>query len=146
VVGAVDVVADAARVAAGGVEMKCWFAAAGLLLLLLPGVASAQVVGAEEAKEKLAKLSVSAHPAECARLRRQIDHFYGMFERAQAFENVMWEERLSSHLGTLLVMQEARCPNDVRVDKTAEAFKQLLKLAAKAAIAYFTFGAGGLAF
>lgn len=126
--------------------MKFWFAAAGLLLVILPGVASAQVVGREEAQAKLGKLSASAHPAECARLRRQIDHFYGMFQRAQAFENAMWEERMSQHLGTLLVMQEARCPNDVRVDETAEAFKQFLKLAAQAAIMYFTFGAGGLAF
>ena len=126
--------------------MRVAFAAAGLLLLLLPGVASAQVVGRQEAEQKLSKLSVNAHPAECARLKRQIDHFYGMFERAQAFDNDMWEERLSQHLGTLLVMQEARCPNDVRVDETAEAFKQFLKLAAQAAIMYFTFGAGGLAF
>jgi len=126
--------------------MRFWFAALGLLLVLLPGVASAQVVGREEAQQKLSRLSANAHPAECSRLRRQIDHFYGMFERAQAFENVMWEDRLSNHLGMLLAMQQARCPNDVRVDKTAEAFKQLLKLAAQAAIMYFTFGAGGAMF
>lgn len=122
--------------------MKLWFAVAGCLLVLLPGVASAQVVGADQA-QKLAKLSVSAHPAECSRLRRQIDHFYGMFERAQAFENEMWSARLANHVQLLMAMQEARCPNDVRVDETAEAFKQLLKLAAKAAVMYFTFGAGG---
>lgn len=124
--------------------MKVWFAVAGCLLVLLPGVASAQVVGAKEAVQKLTRLS--AHPAECARLRRQVDHFYGMFQRAQAFENELWSTRLAGHLELLLGMQVARCPNDVRVDKTAEAFKQFLKLAAQAAIMYFTFGAGGFVF
>lgn len=123
--------------------MKLCVAVAACVLVILPGVASAQVVGADQAKQKLSRLSVNAHPAECARLRRQIDHFYGMFERAQAFDNALWEERLSNHLQLLLSMQQARCPNDVRVDKTAEAFKQFLKLAAKAAVTYFTFGAGG---
>ncbi len=124
--------------------MKVWFAVAGCLLVLLPGVASAQVVGADEAVQKLARLS--AHPAECARLRRQVDHFYGMFQRAQAFGNEMWSTRLANHIQLLMTMQAARCPGDVRVDKTAEAFKAFLKLAAKAAIMYFTFGAGGFVF
>ena len=123
--------------------MKVWFAVAGCLLVLLPGVASAQGLNGKEAQQKLARLSVSAHPAECARLRRQVDHFYGMFERAQAFQNEMWSARLANHIQMLMVMQEARCPGDVRVDETAKAFKQLLKLAAKAAVMYFTFGAGG---
>jgi uncharacterized protein YfaA (DUF2138 family) len=123
--------------------MKLAVVVAACALVLLPGVVSAQVVGADEAEQKLSKLSVSAHPAECARLRRQIDHFYGMMERAHAFENDLWEQRLANHLELLLAMQQARCPNDVRIDETGEAFKQFLKLAAKAAITYFTFGAGG---
>ncbi len=67
--------------------MKVWFAVVGCALVLLPGIASAQVVGREEFEQKLSALSASAHPAECARLRRQIDHFYGMFERATAFQS-----------------------------------------------------------
>jgi hypothetical protein len=121
--------------------MKIWLAVAAGALLLVPGIASADVLGNKEAAE--AFRSVNAHPAECARLSRQIDHYVMMAERAAKLENELWFERLEDHLQLLQGMQAARCPDDVPIDQAAEAFKLLVKLAAKAAITYFTFGAAG---
>jgi hypothetical protein len=121
--------------------MKVWLAVAAGALLLVPGIASAQVLGKDGSANSFR--SVNAHPAECARLARQIDHFTMMAERAAALENEMWFERMEDHLQLLQGMQAARCPDDVPIDQAAEAFKFLVKLAAKAAITYFTFGAAG---
>ena len=114
-----------------------------LALVCLVPIAGAQSLTSEEAQELLAQRQVSAHPAECSRLRRQIDHFTLMLERADALENEMWVERMQGQIETLRGIQAARCPNDVPVDHAAEAFMELLKLAAKGAAAYFTFGAAG---
>ena len=84
----------------------------------------------------------AANPAECARLRRQIDHFYGMNERAKALKSQLWTDRLGNHLGMLRARQLDRCPQDVpRDDSTAKAFMQLLRVDGAAALTYFTFGA-----
>jgi hypothetical protein len=123
--------------------MKLWLAAAAAALVLLPGLASAQLTlgGGHEEEEEIRK--INAHPAECARLNRQIDHFMGMYMRAEAAANEMWASRLQTHIELLLGMQATRCPDDVPVDEAGEAFKEFLKFAAKAAVAYFTFGAAG---
>jgi len=121
--------------------MKIWLAVAAGALLLVPGIASAQVSGKDNSSA--AFRNVNAHPAECARLARQIDHYVMMAERAAARGNELWFERMEDHLQLLQGMQAARCPDDVPVDQAAEAFKLMVKLAAKAAITYFTFGAAG---
>lgn len=107
---------------------------------LAPCLASAQSLNAEQVE---AFQTIPAHPAECARLRRQVDHYIGMQKRAAALDDAMWQERLGNHIQMLRAMQAARCPDDLPVDTTAEAFKQLLQLAAKGALTYFTFGAAG---
>jgi len=112
------------------------------VVCLLASVASAQSLSSEQAQDGSFQ-SVQAHPAECARLRRQIDHFTTMAGRAELLENELWSSRMQEHVTLLRAMQAARCPGDVPVDTTAEAFKQLLELAARGAIAYFTFGAAG---
>ena len=121
--------------------MKVWLAVAAGALLLAPGIASAQLFGEDDSSDS--SRSVNAHPAECARLSRQIDHFAMMTARAQALKNEMWTERMNQQLELLQGMQAARCPDDVPIDEAAEAFKFLVRLAAKAAITYFTFGAAG---
>ena len=121
--------------------MKVWLAVAAGALLLAPGIASAQLFGEDASSDSFR--SVNAHPAECARLARQIDHFAMMTARAQALKNEMWTERMNQQLELLQGMQAARCPDDVPIDEAAEAFKFLVRLAAKAAITYFTFGAAG---
>jgi hypothetical protein len=127
--------------------MKVWLAVVVGVLLLAPGVASAQLLGGDGSSDSPPSAdsfrSVNAHPAECARLARQIDHFAMMTARAQALKNEMWMERMKDQLELLQGMQAARCPDDVPIDQAAEAFKFLVKLAAKAAITYFTFGAAG---
>ena len=121
--------------------MKIWLAVAAAALLLVPGIASAQVLGKDGSAASFR--SINAHPAECARLSRQIGHFAMMTSRAEVLENEMWSERMKAHLELLQGIQAARCPDDVPIDQAAEAFKFLVKLAAKAAITYFTFGAAG---
>jgi hypothetical protein len=84
----------------------------------------------------------AAGPAECARLRRQIAHFQGMTDRAEALGEPMWTERMGQHLALLKGRQKNRCPHDVPTDdSTARAFMQLLRVAGEAAVSYFTFGA-----
>ncbi len=85
--------------------------------------------------------SVAGSPAECARYRRQIDHYQGMVRRAEDLDNELWTARTQEHVGKLLAMQKQRCPEDVPVNTTLLAFERMLKLAAKAAVTYFTFGA-----
>jgi hypothetical protein len=122
--------------------MRPWLALAGLALALAPGPAVAQVLTPDGPNDPRFA-HVDAHPAECARLARQIDHFAQMKKRAHDLGSPMWEERMGYQLDLLRGMQAGRCPDDVKVDETAEALKLLLKLAAKAAITYFTFGAAG---
>jgi hypothetical protein len=120
--------------------MRVWLAVAASALLLVPG-AAAQTVRGPQASDSFQP--IDAHPAECARLARQIDHFETMAARARQLGNALWFERTQNHVDLLKGMQAARCPGDLPVDTTGRAFKQLLRLAAKAAITYFTFGAGG---
>jgi hypothetical protein len=122
--------------------MRPWLALAALVLGLVPGPAVAQVLTPDGPGDpRFAR--VDAHPAECARLARQIAHFAQMQKRAHDLGNDMWEQRMGNQVDLLRGMQAGRCPDDVPVDQTAEALKLLLKLAAKAAITYFTFGAAG---
>lgn len=90
----------------------------------------------------LGALAAQAGPAECARLRRQIDHFSRMLDRAEQLETTLWTGRIGNHLGMLRERQVDRCPQDVpNDDSTAKALMQLLRVAGSAALTYFTFGA-----
>jgi len=105
-----------------------------LLLLLVLGAASAATPVVQQ----------PGHPAECARLNRQIDHFEGMADRAEAQGNAMWTERTEQQVSLLRERQEQRCPGDVPDDSAKQAFlafMSLLKVAGQAAMSYFTFGA-----
>ena len=123
--------------------MRFRFVSMFLVIALAEPVASAQTLSAEEAQEHLALREANAHPAECSRLRRQIDHVAGMQARAEQLGNAHWAGRVGEHANLLRGVQAARCPNDVPVDEASEAFVQLLKLAAKGAATYFTFGMAG---
>ena len=83
-------------------------------------------------------------PAECARLDKQIHHFEDMVDRAETLDNAMWAERMQQHVDFLKEHQKERCPRDAE-DASAKAamlaFLNMLKLAGKAALSYFTFGA-----
>ena len=64
------------------------------LAFAAPGVASAQSLSAEQAEQFR---SVAAHPAECSRLRRQVDQYVTMQQRAATLDNDLWKERLAAH-------------------------------------------------
>ncbi len=85
--------------------------------------------------------AVAGSPAECARYKRQIDQYQGMVQRAEDLDNQMWQDRTQDHVDKLRALQRERCPEDVPVNTTLLAFEKMLKLAAKAAVTYFTFGA-----
>ena len=112
---------------------------AALVLVLAPLAA-----GAEDAPEAPQIARGPGSPAECARLEKQIQHFEGMVERAEALDNDMWAERTQQHVDLLKERQKVRCPRDAE-DASAKAamlaFLNMLKLAGKAALSYFTFGA-----
>jgi hypothetical protein len=50
-------------------------------------------------------------------------------------------ERTGDHVGRLVQKRAALCPEYAKDDSTLRAFKALVQLGAKAALAYFTFGA-----
>lgn len=104
------------------------------LLLLVPAAARAQNDFARPL----------GHPAECARLHRQIAHFEGMAARAEALDSELWQERTEQQVSLLRERQKQRCPGDVPDDGAKQAFlafMSMLKLAGQAALTYFTFGA-----
>lgn len=117
---------------------------AALLLLFVAGPAASETPAAEPPADEEAIARPTAHPAECARLHRQIAHFEGMAARADALGNELWTERTEKHVELLRERQKQRCPGDVPDDSAKEAFLAfmgLLKVAGKAALSYFTFGA-----
>ena len=110
------------------------------LAFAVPGIASAQSLSPEQVEQFR---SVAAHPAECSRLRRQVDQYVNMQHRAATLGNEMWKGRLGEQVSLLRGMQAARCPGDLPVDEAGRAFQEFLRLAAKGAITYFTFGMYG---
>ena len=111
-------------------------------VLAAPGIATAQSLTDDQA-EDLRRVAMSAHPAECSQLKRRIGHFKGMQQRAQILQHQQWTEKMGTQVSYLEGIQAARCPKDLPVDTTGRAINALLKLAAKAALTYFTFGAAG---
>ncbi len=122
--------------------MKFLLAVVLATFLAAPGIATAQSMTDDQA-EDLRRVVMSAHPAECAQLKRRIGHFKGMQQRAQILQHQQWNEKMGTQVSYLEGVQAARCPKDVAVDTTGRAINALLKLAAKAALTYFTFGAAG---
>jgi len=105
--------------------MKIAIATATLLALLLAGVASAD-------------------PPDCARQLRQINHFEDMVARAEQLGNEEWADKTQMHLDLLEDRLASRCPNYTDRDERQEAarqFARLLKVAADAAVTFFTMGA-----
>lgn len=85
--------------------------------------------------------TASAGTVECRRLTRRIEHFTGMAERARELDNEMWEERTEQHLDLLTARRAAHCPEYAKDDSAMRALAALMKLAARAALTYFTLGA-----
>ena len=85
--------------------------------------------------------AANPHRNQCYSLTRQIDRYTDMLERAQRLDNEMWVERTGDHVGRLVQKRAALCPEYAKDDSTMRAFAALMRLGARAALAYFTFGA-----
>lgn len=105
--------------------MKSALAFAAAIGLLLAGVAAAD-------------------PSDCGRLMHRINHFEGMVDRAEAFGKDDWAEKTQRHVDLLETRLADRCPSYSARDEQQEAARQLallMKLAATAAMKFFTLGA-----
>ena len=105
--------------------MKRALALAGIAGLLLPAVAMAD-------------------PPDCSRLMRQINHYEGMIQRAEALDKDDWADKTQAHVDMLDDRLASRCPSYSARDEEQEAKRQLailLKVAAQAAVKFFTMGA-----
>ena len=90
----------------------------------------------------LPQVAVASNPAQCQRLDRQIMHFQGMVLRADELGNQDWADKTQVHVDLLMnTREDAGCPVPVNDSGMSKAFMQLLRLGAKAALMYFTFGA-----
>jgi hypothetical protein len=86
----------------------------------------------------------TADPPDCARLMRQINHYEGMIERAEERGNELWADNTQRHVDLLEDRLASRCPSYSARDEEQEAARQLallLKVAASAAVKFFTLGA-----
>ena len=82
-----------------------------------------------------------ASPQECGRLTRQIEHYEDMADRAEALGNPMWEDGMRAHIDRLNARRSATCRDyDDSAEKAMQLFNALVKIAASAAVTYFTFG------
>ena len=105
--------------------MKSALAFAAAMGLLLPGVAAAD-------------------PSDCGRLMHRINHFEGMVARAEELGRDDWADKTQSHVDLLEDRLADRCPAYSARDEEQEAARQmalLLKVAANAAVKFFTLGA-----
>ncbi len=104
--------------------MKWLLITGALAVFLLPGVGAAD-------------------PPDCARMLRQINHFEGMADRAEDLGNEMWATKTQAHVDLLEDRLAARCPNYTARDEQQEIARQmmrLMKVAADAAVTFFTMG------
>ena len=105
--------------------MKSALAFAAVMGLLLPGAAAAD-------------------PSDCGRLMHRILHFEGMVDRAEAVGRDDWADKTQAHVEILETRLADRCPSYSARDEQQEAARQmalLLKVAASAAVKFFTLGA-----
>jgi hypothetical protein len=86
-------------------------------------------------------LAVAGSPAQCGQLTRQIEHYEDMAERARLADNQMWIDGMEQHVAVLKKHRKEGCDAFAEDDQAMAAFGQFLKLAAKGAVHYFTFGA-----
>jgi len=105
--------------------MKSALAVAAVIGFLFPGIAAAD-------------------PSDCGRLMHRIDHFEGMVDRAEAAGRDDWAEKTQHHVDLLETQLANRCPSFSARDEQQEAARQfalLMKVAATAAMKFFTLGA-----
>ena len=80
--------------------------------------------------------------ARCAFLHMQIAHVEAPEARADQLNNDLWKERFHKHLAYLKT-QRKECPGWSDSEIAAQQMRELLKLAARGALTFFTMGMGG---
>ena len=88
--------------------------------------------------------AAAADPSDCGRLMHRIIHFEGMVDRAEELGKDDWAEKTQRHVDLLETRLDDRCPAYSARDEQQEAARQmalLLKVAANAAVKFFTLGA-----
>ena len=86
----------------------------------------------------------AADPSDCGRLMHRINHFEGMVVRAETLGKDDWADKTQRHVELLETQLAARCPSYSARDEQQEAARNLallLKVAASAAVKFFTLGA-----
>lgn len=76
------------------------------------------------------------HVADCKRIAKQIIHFENVKALAQERNDALWSAATQDHITLLAGQWNERCYDGV--DQWQVAFNKLLKVAAEAAIRYFT--------
>lgn len=85
-----------------------------------------------------------AGSAECRYLDQKIAHFQAQEVRAEQLDNELWQTRFADHIEELKNRRSGSCPGysaREQAAETARQFNELLKLAARGALTYFTMGA-----
>jgi hypothetical protein len=77
--------------------------------------------------------------ARCQHLHLQIAHFEAQMERADQLGSDLWEDRFRDHLAELK-SQRKSCPGFSDSEIAAQQMRELLKLAARGALTFFTMG------
>lgn len=88
----------------------------------------------------LAPAAAVASP-QCDLYTRNIAHYQVTAERMDAAGKDLWEEKTREHIKTLEQKRAELCPEWSADAQAARAFRDLMRLAGKAALTYFTFGA-----
>jgi hypothetical protein len=97
--------------------MQKWWILGLLVAWLAPAAATAQAAGS----------------AEC--------RYLTSLERAEQLDNEVWQERIASHVERLSERRREQCPGYGDGDAARAAFTELVDLAARGALSFFTMGA-----
>ena len=88
----------------------------------------------------LAPAASWANPqARCRHIHMKIAHFEAQAERAHQLGSDLWEDRFRDHLVDLK-SQRKSCPGFSDSEIAAQQMRELLKLAARGALMFFTMG------
>jgi hypothetical protein len=89
----------------------------------------------------LAAQAQRGNVAQCNHLAHELVHFDSMRARAKQLDNAMWVDRIDQHIKDLEQRQSEICPDQFSAAQAAQQFRDLVLLAARGALTFFTMGA-----
>ncbi len=81
------------------------------------------------------------NPAICIQLAHQLVHYDGMRQRAAKMNNSMWVTRFEQQIERLEAQHARHCPEQAAANESAQQLRDLLVLAGRGALTFFTLGA-----